>query len=125
MKTNRIIMLVMVAALMVVFGVNLASNASSYTSFENARNSSKKVHIAGEWIRRTEVVEEENMFQFYVQDSLNNVEFVTYYEPKPNNFEQADKVVLIGGYREEGFVADKIITKCPSKYNETEIKLEE
>ena len=125
MKTNRIIMLVLVAVLLVVFGVSLAGNASSYASFAMAKESQRKVHVAGEWVQRDLVVEEENMFQFFVQDSLNFVEKVTYYEPKPNNFEQADKVVLIGSYREEGFVADKIITKCPSKYNETEIKLEE
>ena len=105
--------------------MSLAGNASSYTSFDKARQSGKKVHIAGEWVQRDRAVEEENVFQFFVRDSLNHTEWVTYYEPKPNNFEQADKVVLIGSYRDEGFVADKIITKCPSKYNETEIKLEE
>ena len=31
------------------------------------------------------------------------------------------KVVVIGGYEEEQFVADEILTKCASKYEETDI----
>ena len=77
MKTNRIIMLVLVAVLLVVFGVSLAGNASSYASFAMAKESQRKVHVAGEWVQRDLVVEEENMFQFFVQDSLNFVDDLT------------------------------------------------
>jgi cytochrome c-type biogenesis protein CcmE len=59
-----------------------------------------------------------------VQDSLKNTEWVTYYDPKPSNFDQAEKVVLIGRYEDEGFVANEIVTKCPSKYEAEEPKLE-
>ena len=58
-----------------------------------------------------------------MQDTLNRVELVRYYDPKPTNFEQAEKVVVIGGYEEGAFVAEKIIMKCPSKYEEEEIKV--
>ena len=73
---------------------------------------------------RDQAVETANSFQFFVKDSLNQVELVSYYDPKPSNFDQAEKVVLIGGYQQEGFVADQIVTKCPSKYNETEANLQ-
>ncbi|MEM8891311.1 MAG: cytochrome c maturation protein CcmE, partial [Bacteroidota bacterium] len=62
-----------------------------------------------------------DMFQFYMQDTTNNVELVYYQDPKPQNFEQAEKVVVVGGYKNENFVAEKIIMKCPSKFEQTDI----
>jgi len=31
--------------------------------------------------------------------------------------------VVVGSYRKDVFVADKILLKCPSKYQEEEIKI--
>jgi cytochrome c-type biogenesis protein CcmE len=39
--------------------------------------------------------------------------------PKPANFEEAEKLVIEGSTQGDVFVADKILTKCPSKYNES------
>ena len=120
MKIQQIILLVAIAAGLVFFGISLSKNASSYASFAKAKDTGRTIHVAGEWVQRDQIVEEPNKFQFYVQDSLQNVEWVTYFDPKPSNFEQAEKVVLIGRYHDEGFVADEIVTKCPSKYEEEE-----
>jgi cytochrome c-type biogenesis protein CcmE len=113
------------ALLMVIFGISLSKNLSTYSTFDSAKSSGKTVHIAGEWVNRQRSMENENLFQFYVRDSLDQVELVKYYDPKPNNFEQAERIVLVGRYDQQEFVADKIITKCPSKYGEAEVKLEE
>lgn len=125
MKISRIILLVAAAILMVVFGVSLSKNLSTYSTFETAKSTGKTVHIAGEWVEREKSQETENLFQFLVKDSVGTVELVHFNDPKPNNFEQAERIVLVGGYEKETFVADKIITKCPSKYGESEITLEE
>jgi len=125
MKLSRIILLVGAALLMVVFGISLSSNLSTYSTFAIAKSSGKTVHIAGEWVQRENAQETENLFQFFVKDSVGTVELVHFNDPKPNNFEQAERIVLVGGYEQESFVADKIITKCPSKYGESEITLSE
>jgi cytochrome c-type biogenesis protein CcmE len=44
---------------------------------------------------------------------------VEYSGTKPGNFEQADKVVLIGRYQNGIFSADQLLVKCPSKYQGT------
>lgn len=124
MKVQQIILLVVIAAALVFFGISLGANSSSYADFGLAKKTGKTIHVAGEWVQREKVVEEPNRFQFYVQDSLKNTEWVTYYDPKPSNFDQAEKVVLIGRYEDEGFVANEIVTKCPSKYEAEEPKLE-
>lgn len=41
---------------------------------------------------------------------------VVYYGVVPGNFDQATSVVLIGKPEQDSFVADKMLVKCPSKY---------
>ena len=103
---------------MVGFGLNLAKDASAYSGFDYAQKTGKSVHIAGTWVQRDQAEESLNAFKFYVKDTLNKVELVTYFDPKPDNLGMAERVVIIGSYQKEGFVADQILTKCPSKYEE-------
>lgn len=123
MKPGKIALLVFIAIFMAVLAINFSQNASIYTDFSTAKDSGKKVHIVGEWVNRevSEYNPERDLFTFFMADSTKSVELVHYYDPKPNNFEQAEKVVVVGGYENDKFVADKIVMKCPSKYEETEI----
>ena len=41
------------------------------------------------------------------------------------DIEQAEKVVVVGAYEGEQFVANKIVTKCPSKYEPDDITAKE
>jgi len=123
MKTSSIVILVVLAIFITALGVNLSSNASTYSDFPAAKASNKTVHVVGSWVNRdqTSYDPSTDMFQFYMQDTTNNVELVYYQDPKPQNFEQAEKVVVVGGYKDENFVAEKIIMKCPSKFEQTDI----
>lgn len=123
MKTSHIIILAFLAIFIVSLGVNLSKNVSTYAGFSEARTSGEMVHISGEWVKRAEggYDQSQDLFTFYLKDTLQNVELVHFYDPMPMNFDQAEKVVVVGGYQDTRFVADKIITKCPSKYEETDI----
>lgn len=123
MKTTHIIVLVVVAIFIVALASNFASNASIYTDFAYAKKSGREVHIVGEWVNRDQAVYnmEQDLFTFFLKDTLHQTELVHFYDPKPNNFETAEKVVVVGGYKQDRFVADKIVMKCPSKYENDEI----
>lgn len=123
MKISHIIILVALAIFVVGLGVNLSGSVSIYTDFSTAKKSQEKVHIVGTWVDRDLATYEVNqdLFRFAMMDSLDQKEIVHFYDPKPINFEQAEKVVVIGGYQGDKFVADKIVTKCPSKYEPTDI----
>ena len=123
MKTSNIIILAVVAVFLVVLAVNFSANASIYTDFVHAKESGRQVHIVGEWVNREQSSYDPNrdLFTFYLRDTLQQVERVHYYEPKPSNFEQAERVVVIGGYKNDEFIAEQIVMKCPSKYEETDI----
>jgi len=124
MKTSRLILLLLVAG---VFGLMAAysfDSLSQYASFKEAQASGQEVHVVGEWIRQDEARTLTDGFQFYLQDSTNTTAFVHYDNPKPVNFESAEKVVVIGQYQGEIFKANKILMKCPSKYEENSIQAE-
>ncbi len=57
-------------------------------------------------------------FKFEMLDE-NNVSQVVYYpNPMPTDFLRSEQVVVVGAYQNGNFVADKILLKCPSKYQE-------
>ncbi|RMF53085.1 MAG: cytochrome c maturation protein CcmE, partial [Bacteroidetes bacterium] len=59
-----------------------------------------------------------NVFTFYMQDEHGNVRQVRYANPKPANFEDAERLVIDGYAQGDVFVAENILVKCPSKYND-------
>jgi cytochrome c-type biogenesis protein CcmE len=63
-----------------------------------------------------------NRLQFIVQDSLGRENEVIYAAPKPQDFEKSEKIVLVGSMKADKiFYCDKILLKCPSKYQEGKI----
>ena len=122
MKTINIIILVVIAAAIAIFA-GAYSDSSSYTDFATARkNTGTEYHIVGRLNKQKpmvyEPVKNANRFEFYLVDSLGNEAKVIYSEPKPTDFDRSDKVVVIGKFDQpEGdFTANKILLKCPSKY---------
>jgi len=120
MKTRNILGLIAVALFAAILVVSVGSSSSIYTDFSTAQQSDNEVHIVGEWVQRTKA--QENIaaatFTFLLKDSTGKTETVYYNNPKPSNFEQTQKIVVIGKYYEGRFVANKILMKCPSKYEE-------
>lgn len=54
----------------------------------------------------------------YIRDDAGETHQVVYQGSLPDGFERAESLVVIGKYRGDTFVATKILTKCPSKYQE-------
>jgi cytochrome c-type biogenesis protein CcmE len=60
-------------------------------------------------------------FSFILIDENQKEQKVYYNEPMPPDFTRSEKVVVIGNYQNNDFVARKILLKCPSKYQEEKI----
>ena len=132
MKTVNIatligIALVAMLGLVILSTTGALGSASKYTTFAEAKKSDESVHVVGSWVRRDQSHYdiEKDIFQFYMQDTSNVVSLVQYHDPQPVNFETADKIVIEGQYKGEVFDAERILMKCPSKYNEGEFTIEE
>jgi cytochrome c-type biogenesis protein CcmE len=77
------------------------------------------VQLAG-FLGSTGEYDEAGRFTFMLQDEDGELVKVISDDPRPANFEQAISIVAIGRYdqAEQAFLADDLLVKCPSKYQE-------
>lgn len=129
MKRSHIIAIILIAAAIGII-ISTAGDASSYVSFDEAYEMSQNgnansIHVVGE-LTKTNSGEVKGIFpssdklsfHFIMQDEKGKQQEVFYNEPIPPDFKRSEKVVVVGSYNGELFVADKILMKCPSKYQE-------
>jgi cytochrome c-type biogenesis protein CcmE len=120
MKWKSIIGLVAMAGFAGLLLMNFGNQVSGYMNFEQAADTGSKAHVVGTWVkeRPTRYDRSQNVFSFYMKDQTGTVRKVRYPNPKPANFEQAEKVVVEGQMNGQAFAASHILVKCPSKYND-------
>ena len=132
MKTSHIIAIVVIAVAIAII-VSTASDSSSYVSFDQAyqmasTNNSTSVHVVGELKKDSqghvlglEESADHLTFSFLLIDENKKEQKVFYNEPMPPDFTKSEKVVVIGKYKQDHFIASKILLKCPSKYQEQKL----
>jgi cytochrome c-type biogenesis protein CcmE len=91
----------------------------AYASIPEAREQARNVQVFGYLYSKGEY-DEQGSWQFDIQDENGEVMTIVYPHTKPGNFEQAISVVAVGQYdgQTQKFVADQLLVKCPSKYQE-------
>lgn len=132
MKKSHIFIIIIIAAAIGVI-VSTAGDASTYVTFDQAQKmssdgDSKSIHVVGELKKDLQghVVgimpgSDRVSFSFIMIDENKKEQVVVYNEPMPQDFTRSEKVVVIGGYTGDTFHADKILLKCPSKYQEQKL----
>lgn len=126
MKPKVIIGVIAIIGFTSLLMMNFSESISSYANFNEAAKR-ESAHVVGTWESSKDYgfSFEKKQFTFYMEDEKGNVRKVVYPKPKPNNFEQAVKIVVIGRMENGVFYANDMLMKCPSKYNtleETEFK---
>lgn len=125
MKKSHIIGLGIIAVAIAAI-VGTFTDSSTYVGFAEAKeNMDKKYHVIGVLNKEKELyynpVEDANHFSFYLIDEDGVESKVVFTGTKPQDFERSEQIVLTGSMREEYFHADKILMKCPSKYQENQV----
>ena len=122
MKPKTIISLVLMAGFTFLMLRSFGESVGGYMSFTEAAEQDAYAHVVGDWVREQPVSYDasSNQFSFYMTDEIGGIRQVVYFNPKPANFEDAERVVVEGRMDGEVFVAEKILVKCPSKYNDGE-----
>ncbi|MFC6996066.1 cytochrome c maturation protein CcmE domain-containing protein [Rufibacter roseus] len=129
---------ILVIAVAISIMMSTASDASVYVPFSEAKARAQegddtKVHVVGRLKKdaqghivgmKYDPVLDPNYFSFVLVDTNRVEQTVVYYNPKPQDFDRSEQVVITGSMQKEIFVADKILLKCPSKYTENEVKVE-
>ncbi len=127
-----------IIAIAIFILMSTATDASTYVTFREAHaraqdGNTTKVHVVGRLPKAPDgspsgllydPVIDPNHFEFTLIDTLKQAQRVVYYNPKPQDFDRSDQIVITGAMRGDTFVADQILLKCPSKYTESELKPE-
>ncbi|WP_162341497.1 cytochrome c maturation protein CcmE domain-containing protein [Cyclobacterium salsum] len=134
MKRGHIIGLGIIGVAIIII-ITSIGDASTYESFSTAKSmaingNTEAIHVVGQLKKDSEgevvgveVGQDKTSFTFVMVDNDGMEQQVYYNEPVPADFIRSEQVVVIGTYKtEEMFVADKILMKCPSKYQETDVK---
>ncbi len=121
MKPRYIIGGIIIIVFLVVAGVSLMTESVQYANLAEAKRMGKIVQVKGEWVQEkgSEYDPANNTFKFYMRDDNGETALVTLHGPKPNNFEIATSIVAKGRFKNDHFEATYVLTKCPSKYEET------
>ena len=126
MKTSYVIALILMLVSVGIF-ISASADVSTYATFESAINTQSRVKIAGTLDKGKQMIfdpaVDPNRFVFHMKDSEGVSNKVILLQPKPQDFERSEQVVLTGSMKDGAFVADEILVKCPSKYKEEEIAI--
>ncbi len=108
----------------VAFGAGaFKSNLTPYVSFTQAKATRDAVQVAGKLIHGSDHYDETTQsLRFTLQDEHGDTMPVAYKGLKPGNFEEAIQVVAIGRFQGGELQAEKLLVKCPSKYQGIEAK---
>lgn len=120
MKPKTIIGIVLLVGFGSLLLLNFGEQVGGYMNFEQASETGSRAHVVGYWVpeQGTRYDPAQNLFSFYMRDEDGAVREVRYPNPKPASFEDAEKLVVEGRLENEIFVAEHILVKCPSKYND-------
>jgi len=129
MKKSSLIGIVVIAIAVAVI-ISTSSSASSYVTFDEAYSMSENgqsasIHVVGELKKNSagqivgvEPSSDRLSVEFVLVDENNKEQKVFLNSPMPSDLLKSEKVVVIGGYKNDRFMADKVLLKCPSKYEE-------
>ncbi|HEY6505546.1 MAG TPA: cytochrome c maturation protein CcmE [Chitinophagaceae bacterium] len=123
MKKIHIILLVLIAGAIAVL-ISFLQTTTTYDTVQTAMEKPGKfVHLMARWDKSQpleyDAMKNPNYLSFTAIDTLGKSVRVIYHNPKPENFEISERLVLKGKYTPEGyFDCNSIQTKCPSKYKD-------
>lgn len=120
MKNSHIVLLVMIA-ISIGAVLSLFGQTSVYVDFDMAEaNMGESYTVIGRLDTSAEINfnPEKTLLTFTALDSNGTRRTVYYFEPKPQDFERSEKITMSGFASDSGFIATRILMKCPSKYNE-------
>ena len=104
-----------------------SKDISSYATFDIAEKSQNRVKIVGQLDKSVETYynpeKDPNYFSFNMVDVNGKIKKVVLNEPKPRDFELSEQIVVSGRMKDQEFLADEILLKCPSKYKDEELAL--
>lgn len=117
MKSSAIFATILAVGGVVAILSSLLINSSPYVSVAQAMEMEASVHLAGDLDRASLThLASETRVTFDLIDEFGDRITVLYRGNPPANMGTATRVVAVGTVEGDYFVADRLLLKCPSKY---------
>ena len=134
MKKSHIFGIIIIAVAIMII-ISTAGDASTYVNFGEAKELSEsgddqKIHVVGELKKSADgkpiglaTSPDKLSFSFQMIDHNGLEQKVIFNEPMPADFLRSEQVVVVVAYRNDSFIASKILMKCPSKYQDEKVEI--
>lgn len=119
---NRNALLLAVIALGTIITVKyMVKSVVPYIPFSEAKVKTEYVQIMGTLDKKAGIQKKDKEILFILNDASGSIN-VSYAEQQMPDITGADKIAVMGTFETSRnlFIADKILTKCPSKYTKKE-----
>ena len=115
---KKILLIGLILAFVAYAGWSFADSVTPYVSISEARAATSSVQVKGLLDKSAPAPHQEGEdFVFTLQDEETGETLpVHYHGTKPDQFDEAYHIVAIGQCRDGVFMSDKLLIKCPSKY---------
>jgi cytochrome c-type biogenesis protein CcmE len=120
MRFSSLLILMLILAGLAFTVRAFVENSSPYVKVRELAHQPRNVHVALTPIPESIQFDIRTMTLTFEGKDETGVLKVVYRKGKPNNFEAATQVVVIGNYQNGVFEAREMLVKCPSKYQGTE-----
>lgn len=117
MKRRHILLFIFLLLFAGYACMELTQSLNPYVSFAEARSTKTTVQVKGTLVKTPGSIRYENQqLYFALLDETGTQVQVIYQSLKHDNMEHAESIVVIGKYEGDHFTAEKLLVKCPSKY---------
>jgi len=115
---RKYLLILLILAFIGYAGYSFMDSVTPYVGIAEARKATSNVQVKGVLDKTAETPHMEgNDFVFSLQDEETRESMpVRYHGTKPDQFDEAVHIVAVGQYKEGAFQTDKLLIKCPSKY---------
>lgn len=120
MKRSHIAIIIIIAVAIGAI-ITTINDASTYVGFQKAQDVPGTKYTVIGYLDKEAPMEynaRANRFVFTAIDKEGIKSKVFYNQPKPQDFERSEEITMKGFATDTAFVAEEILMKCPSKYNE-------
>lgn len=122
MKLKKYILFIFLIVSLTFAIYSMRKMVTPYIPLADINNYTGKVQVMGR-LNKNSIRHKDKYLNFAIYEN-DIVLKVSYKGAVPNNFTNTEQVVVIGKHNqnENIFYADKILTKCPSKYKSKQVK---
>lgn len=115
MRRRHLAGLLVIAVFVSFVAITYRNSLTPYVTFSQARNLTGSVQVKGTLADNAITADGANL-RFQLRDDHGEVVTVVYRGTAPDGLHQATGIVAIGKYEMGQFTAEKLLVKCPSKY---------